>query len=68
MRAIFAQGFWGMMTTMDTRLVARWTIGYALKGKRVYVPGLLNGLVQWAGSLLPVALVTNFVGKRWQAA
>ncbi|MGE5224941.1 MAG: SDR family NAD(P)-dependent oxidoreductase [Omnitrophica WOR_2 bacterium] len=67
MRAIFAQGFWGLATTMDTRVVARRTVDQALKGKPVYIPGVVNRLVHGLGSLAPMSLAASFVGKRWKA-
>ena len=68
MRKIFAQGFWGKMTTMDTQTVARKTIDYALRGKPLYIPGFLNCVLQWLGSLIPPGIVAKFVAKRWRAA
>lgn len=68
MRAIFAQGFWGMATTMDTRVVARRTIQHALRGKAVYIPGWFNRILRSLGSMAPAWLVAKFVGRRWSAA
>lgn len=68
MRAIFAQGFWGQITTMDTRYVARRAVGMALKGKPVYVPGFLNRIIQSLGNLVPRSLAVHYAGKRWQIA
>jgi hypothetical protein len=68
MRKIFAQGFWGKMTTMDTEMVARKTIDYALRGKAIYIPGFLNRVLQWLGLLIPPEIVAKFVGKRWRTA
>jgi hypothetical protein len=68
MRKIFAQGFWGKMTTMDTETVARKTIDYALRGKAVYIPGFLNCALQWLGTLIPPVLVAKYIGKRWRTA
>jgi len=68
MRKIFAQGFWGKMTTMGTETVARKTIDHALRGKPVYIPGFLNCILQWLGSLVPPAIVAKFIGKRWRTA
>ncbi|MCL4560210.1 MAG: SDR family NAD(P)-dependent oxidoreductase [Chloroflexi bacterium] len=68
MRAIFAQGFWGMATTMDTKTVARRTLNRALKGRAVYIPGVINSLGLRLAAYLPAGLVARFVGKRWQAA
>jgi short-subunit dehydrogenase len=68
MRKIFAQGFWGKMTTMDTQAVARKTIDCALRGKTLYIPGFLNCALQRLGSLIPPGVVAKFVGKRWRTA
>ena len=68
MRKIFAQGFWGKMTTMEVETVARRTIDYALRGRAVYIPGLLNCILQWLGALIPPGIVAKFIGKRWRTA
>ena len=68
LRKIKAQGLWGKLTVMDTRTVARKTMDYALRGKAVYIPGFLNGVLQGLGAVLPPALVAKYVGKRWQTA
>ena len=67
-RKISAQGFWGKMTTMDTQTVARKTIDYALHGKALYIPGFLNCVLQWLGSLVPAEVVAKYIGKRWRTA
>jgi len=66
MRAIFAQGFWGKMTSMDPNQVARLTINAALKGKKVVIPGFLNLWLQKLGSLLPRTMAVRMLGKRWK--
>ncbi len=68
MRQIFAQGFWGKATTVNTEVVARQTLDRALKGKPVFVPGLLNGMLQGLASLVPASLSARMVGKRWREA
>lgn len=40
--AISAQGFWGDVTTNPLERVARRTLDRALRGRSVYVPGLIN--------------------------
>jgi short-subunit dehydrogenase len=65
---IFAQGFWGKMTTVDTRSAARQTLNAALKGRAVCIPGFLNVCIQWLGSLLPTTLAVKVVGDRWREA
>jgi short-subunit dehydrogenase len=66
-RKIHAQGIWGKMTAMDTKIVARRTIDLALQERAVYVPGLLNRLLARMGMILPDTIVTDFIGKRWRA-
>jgi short-subunit dehydrogenase len=68
MQAIFAQGFWGKMTTVNTDEVARQAITQALKGKAVVIPGFTNRFIQWLGALSPVALSIQMISKRWQKA
>ena len=68
MRRIFAQGFWGRVTAMDTQAVARGTLRHLLRGRRVYIPGVFNQVICRLSGLLPAGLVARFVGKRWGAA
>jgi short-subunit dehydrogenase len=68
LRKISAQGFWGKITMMKVETVARKTIDYGLRGKAVYVPGFLNCVLQWLGTLIPPALVAKYIGKRWRMA
>lgn len=68
MTAIFAQGFWGRVTTVDTRTVARLTINAALKGKAVVIPGLFNQVLQVGSQILPTSMTTWVVGNRWRTA
>lgn len=68
MEAIFAQGFWGQVTTVDTRTVARKTLDAAIKGKGVVTPGWLNQAIQAGSRLLPAAVTTRIAGDRWRTA
>jgi uncharacterized protein len=68
MEAIFAQGFWGKVTTMDTRTVARQTLDAAIKGKDVVTPGWLNHAIQAGSRFLPASLTTRVAGDRWRTA
>jgi len=68
MERIFAQGFWGKITTEDTRTVARRTVGIALKGGSIYIPGWINLIMSALSGALPTALKTRWVGERWRAA
>lgn len=66
--AIEAQGFMGQLTTKNIGGVATQTIDQALKGRAIYVPGVLNQTLRLLGSMLPARLVSWFVGRRWGAA
>jgi uncharacterized protein len=68
MERIFAQGFWGMMTTVDARNAARNALNAGLKGRAVCIPGLLNVFIQWLGSIVPTTMAIKVVGERWRSA
>jgi len=66
--AIEAQGIFGQLTTMDIGKVASKTIEHALRGRAVYIPGVLNQFIQKAGSLIPSTSLAGLIGSRWRAA
>jgi short-subunit dehydrogenase len=66
MRAIFAQGFWGKVTTVDQETVARQTVDAALRGKPLCIPGWINRLIQAGSSLLPASLTVKIIESRWK--
>jgi short-subunit dehydrogenase len=66
--AIEAQGLMGQLTTQNTGSVAARTLDCALKGRAVVIPGLLNGLLQALGGLVPPAWIAALVNARWQSA
>lgn len=68
MRAIFAQGFWGRMTTVNPDEVARRTIRAALRGQRVFIPGGINQFIRSLAGFIPAEWTARFVGRRWFAA
>ncbi len=65
---IAAQGLWGDLTTNDLGAVARKTIDLALKGKRIYIPGCVNGMLRVLGRMVPGTLVAKLLYKRWHDA
>ena len=67
-QAIEAQGLMGQLTTQDIGSVAARTLDVALKGRAVYIPGLLNRVLQVLGGLAPSSLVAGLIGHRWRAA
>jgi short-subunit dehydrogenase len=66
--AIASQGIFGQLTTMDIGTVASKTIEHALRGRAVYIPGVLNQFIQMAGSLIPSISLAGLIGNRWRAA
>lgn len=65
--AIEAQGVMGQLTTLNVGRVAHKTVDHALRGKAIYVPGFLNQLMRRLGGMMPAALLSRLLGKRWRA-
>jgi short-subunit dehydrogenase len=65
---IAAQGFWGRATTVSLPSVAHKTITRVLKGRSVYIPGIVNRMLTAAGKLLPKTLIAKMLLDRWNAA
>jgi short-subunit dehydrogenase len=65
MRAIFAQGYWGWATTVDPQKVAKATIKRALKGRRIYIPGMTNQWLQALSTMIPTLSKVKYVASRW---
>ena len=68
MSGIAAQGFWGEITTNRLERVTRITISRILKGRSIYIPGLVNRSIQMLGSLIPKTLIAKLVYSRWNSA
>lgn len=67
-RAIEAQGLMGHLTTQNIGQVAARTVDRALKGKAMYIPGLLNRVLHGMGGMVPAGFLARLVGARWRAA
>jgi uncharacterized protein len=65
---IEVQGLMGQLTTQNIGSVVAKTLDAALRGRALVIPGLMNQLLQMAGSLVPPAGLATLIGKRWQAA
>jgi uncharacterized protein len=65
---IEVQGLMGQLTTQNIGTVAAKTMEAALRGRPLVIPGLINQLLQMAGSLVPPTGLAALIGKRWQAA
>jgi short-subunit dehydrogenase len=59
------QGWWGKITTCDPKEVVYQTLNYALKGKAVYIPGVVNQILPRLASVLPAWLTVKVIAKRW---
>lgn len=66
--AIAAQGFWGYATINPLEVVARKTLDRALKGKELYVPGVLNRTISALGKILPPSWVAGIIHWKWNHA
>lgn len=67
-QAIKAQGFWGNATTNGLEKVASRTVHRVLRGKKIYVPGLVNRLFSIVGKLASPAMVAKLLHGRWARA
>jgi uncharacterized protein len=68
MCGIAAQGFWGSATTNKLEAVARKVMDKALRGKAVYIPGILNRTLAFLGKIMPRSVVTGVVYRRFSDA
>lgn len=68
LQGISAQGIWGRMTTNSLTVVARRTINRSLRGKRVYIPGIINHIFSIMGRLVPKSMLTKLLYSRWHQA
>ncbi len=66
--AIAAQGFWGGATTNRLETVTQRTITRVLRGRALYVPGVVNRTIRFFGALVPKRLIARAVFARWQGA
>lgn len=65
-RGMELQGFWGQVTAVQTGSVAAGTFDHALQGKFLYIPGLINRVLQAASSVLPPGLLASYIARRWR--
>lgn len=65
-RKINSQGFFGRLTTIDTKVVVKKSIDKALKGRVVFVPGVCNRVLLRLSYLVPRELLLKILGRRWK--
>ncbi len=63
--SINSQGFMGELTTMQIGDVAAKTINRALWGCSVYIPGWMNQILKFFGTLIPADWIAWLIGRRW---
>lgn len=68
LNGIMAQGFWGGVTTNPLETVTRRTVSRVLKGRALYIPGLVNRTFRFLGAIVPKQLVARLLYARWQSA
>jgi short-subunit dehydrogenase len=66
--AIEAQGLMGQLTTQNIGAVASRTIDVALRGRAIFIPGLLNQCLRLVGSVVPSTTLSGVVGWQWRRA
>ncbi len=64
-QGIAAQGLMGRITTVNVGDVARLTVDRALAGRPIVVPGWVNQVMRYVGSLVPAPVVAGVIGRRW---
>ncbi|MBN1246871.1 MAG: SDR family NAD(P)-dependent oxidoreductase [Anaerolineae bacterium] len=67
-RSIEAQGLMGRWTTKGADDVAALTLRRAMAGRRVVVPGFLNQVMRVFGAMVPRAVLTAMLKRRWLAS
>ena len=65
---ITAQGFWGNVTTNRLETVTQTTLSRVLRGKTLFIPGLINRVLCFLGAIVPKKLVAKLIYSRWKAA
>ncbi|MBN1777081.1 MAG: SDR family NAD(P)-dependent oxidoreductase [Clostridiales bacterium] len=68
LQAIAAQGFWGNATTNAIETVVCRTVSKSLRGKTLYIPGLVNNLLRFGARLVPPSIIARMLHKRWLQA
>lgn len=65
-KLIAVQGLMGRLTTQEVERTVSRTIDKALKGKSIYVPGIVNKLLRILGSILPNQYIAYLIYNRWE--
>lgn len=65
LHSLDVQGIAGQLTTLEVGHIAAATMDAALRGKAIYIPGLINRVLTHAGHLLPPTAAARLIGWRW---
>jgi len=68
MDGILAQGFWGSVTTNKLEKVANRTLSRVQKGRKIYIPGMLNRTFSIFGKFIPTGVIAKLLYTRWSKA
>lgn len=68
MSGMAAQGFMGSATSNSLEIITRKTLDMALKGRFLYVPGILNKGLYGVSKLIPRGLMAKLIYLRWSGA
>lgn len=63
-----AQGFWGRVTSNSLETVTERALRKALRGRPVYIPGVVNRIFSICASLIPKGVIARVLLGRWQRA
>ena len=66
LKSLAVQGFMSKLTTLQLCTIASKSIDKALKGKALYIPGIVNRVIVGASRLLPTGAVCRLIYRRWQ--
>lgn len=65
LKSLDVQGFAGRITTLEVGYITSRTIDLALKGRAIYIPGLINRALHGISRLFPATFVARMIGRRW---
>ena len=68
LQGIAAQGIFGELTTNRLEKMTEKAITMALKGKNMYVPGMVNRLFMVLSSVIPRRTIAGLLYNRWKGA
>lgn len=65
-RGMAVQGIMGRLTTLQIGRICAGTVDAALRGRAIYIPGVINRALAAAGAVMPRSIVARLIGWRWR--